>query len=172
MTPSTRRSRSLIALLLVVALALGGFGSAVAGPAVGLTKAQVKKLVKQGIAKEAPKLTVARAATADTVDGIDSANLMRTPGALRVVAAAALDGDGTILTSVGQFTVAKTGTGAYQVTPVGQTVTLDKYVLMATPGISFQVRALVQVGKANFYTSNAAGSPQDGAFQFVIYRVG
>ena len=61
-----KRSTSLplLAVVAVLALALGSVGTAVAGPA--LTKGAVKKIAAKVVKKAAPKLSVAHAASADS----------------------------------------------------------------------------------------------------------
>jgi hypothetical protein len=59
-----RPSLPILVLVAVVALVLGSFGTAVAGPAV--TKGQVKKIAKKVVNKAAPTLSVAHATTATT----------------------------------------------------------------------------------------------------------
>ncbi|HEX5089391.1 MAG TPA: hypothetical protein VFV89_16400 [Nocardioides sp.] len=60
-----------MALVAVVAFLLGSFGTATAA---GITKSQVKKIAKKVVHKEAPKLSVAHAASADTATNATSLN--------------------------------------------------------------------------------------------------
>jgi hypothetical protein len=162
-----------LGLLLGLLLGLVGTGTlpATAGPGA-LTAGQVKKLVKKTIKKQAPTLSVASAARADTVDGFDSTNLLQTPGQMRVLAAGNVDTDGTLLSKVGNFTLVKTGTGEYTVVLNGNSADNHTDIISANPGIGFSVRALIQLGTARFYSYNQAMNPFDAAFFFVIYRVG
>lgn len=159
----------LVAVLLSLAFVAGSVGSAVGKPAAAVTKAQVKKLVKKGIAKEAPKLSVANAGA---VDGIDSASLVQTPGRMQVLASGHVDSNGTLLNSVGQFTVTRLGVGEYVVIPASTSLNNSQYMLIGSPGIAFTVRSLIQLGTARFYTYKEGDVPADGSFAFVIYKIG
>jgi hypothetical protein len=68
-----KRSSSLpiLVLVAVAALVLGSFGTATA---TGLTKSQVKKIAKKVVHKEAPKLSVAHATTANTATNATNLN--------------------------------------------------------------------------------------------------
>ena len=59
------KARGLV-LVAVLALLLGAFGSAGASQAASLTSKQVKKIAAKVVKKQAPKLSVAHAATADS----------------------------------------------------------------------------------------------------------
>ena len=59
------KSRGVL-LVAVLALLLGAFGSAGASQAASLSAKQVKKIAAKVVAKQAPKLSVAHAATADS----------------------------------------------------------------------------------------------------------
>ena len=59
------KARGLV-LVAVLALLLGAFGSAGASQAASLTSKQVKKIAAKVVKKQAPKLSVAHAGTADT----------------------------------------------------------------------------------------------------------
>jgi hypothetical protein len=63
-------SLPILVLVAVVALVLGSFGTATAA---GMTKSQVKKIAKKVVYKEAPKLSVAHATTANTATNATSA---------------------------------------------------------------------------------------------------
>lgn len=171
----TRQKLPVLALGLALGLVLGFVGTgilpATAGPGA-LTVGKVKKLVKKTIKQQAPTLSVASASRADTVDGIDSANLLQTPGQMRVLAAGNIDSDGTVLNKVGNYTVVKSGTGEYTVVLSGNSADNHTDILSANPGIGFAVRALIQLGTARFYSYDAAMNPVNGEFFFIIYRVG
>ena len=86
-------------VLAVLALALSLVGTAVAGPAAltsKITKPKVKKIAKREIAKAAPGLSVASADAADSVDGFDAGDLIRTTSGST---ADAPDADGTAATA-------------------------------------------------------------------------
>jgi len=65
MRPTLPKSRGL-ALVAVLALLLGAFGSAGAGHAASIGAKQVKKIAAKVVDKKAPSLSVAKAQTADT----------------------------------------------------------------------------------------------------------
>ena len=65
MRSTLRKSRGLV-IVAVLALLLGAFGSGGASQAASLTSKQVKKIAAKVVKKQAPKLSVAHAATADS----------------------------------------------------------------------------------------------------------
>ena len=65
-------SLPILALIAVVALVLGSFGTAVAGPAI--TKGKVKSIATKVVKKQAPSLSVAHAVSADTATNATNLN--------------------------------------------------------------------------------------------------
>jgi hypothetical protein len=91
---------------------------------------------------------------------------------MQVVAAGHVDSNGTLLNGVGQFTLARLGVGEYVVIPSSTSLNNTQYMLIASPGIAFEVRSLIQLGTARFYTYREGDVASDGSFAFVIYKMG
>jgi cell division protein YceG involved in septum cleavage len=120
-------SLPLVVLIAVVALVVGSFGTATAA---GITAKQVKKIAAKVVDKKAGSLSVARAKTADSADAIKDGAITSASIKDGSVAAADLASGavptvmwarvgavaGTLQKGSHAVSVAKTGTGNYDIT--------------------------------------------------------
>jgi hypothetical protein len=177
---SSRGRMPALALVAVVALVFGSMGSAVAGPAAGLTKKQVTKVAQKVVRKAAPGLSVASAKSADTatfaknadkLDNIDSTGFVGTPTAMKVVIAGQVSAAGVASQKVGDWTSSKAGTGQYDILWPGGALDSANFLCLATgiAAVAVQCSSIGLVARMNTYS---AGVFADGAFDFVVYKVG
>jgi hypothetical protein len=174
---SSRGRMPVLVLAAVVALLLGSMGSAVGGPAAGLTKAQVTKVAKKVVKKAAPGLSVASAKSADSaknadkLDGIDSTGFVGTPTSMKVVIAGQVSAAGVASQKVGDWTSNKVGSGQYDIVWAGGTLDSAQYLCLAT-GVDAVAVSCSSIGLVRRVTTYQALVPTDGKFDFVVYKVG
>lgn len=79
---------------------------------------------------------------------------------------------GAVVTSTGNVSAVRTGTGAYQVTISGESVTVGSYIIQATriTSSSGQIAVTSVSGNILVYTYNSSGTAIDTNFQFVLYK--
>ncbi len=164
-------------LIAVVALVFGSMGSAVGGPAAGLTKGQVKKVAAKVVKKAAPGLSVANAKTADSaksadrLDGIDSTGFVTTPTGMKVVIAGQVSAAGVASQKVGNWTSNRVANGQYDISVTGGPFVSADLLCLAT-GVDAVAVQCASIGTTGRIITYAAGVPADGTFNFVVYKVG
>ena len=82
------------------------------------------------------------------------------------------DGNGNLDASTGNFTIAKLGTGQYEVTIPGETYITANYITLVTPAFFTPAFATTfsNNGKLRIYIFDITGAPRDQFFHFVVYK--
>jgi hypothetical protein len=112
------------------------------------------------------------AKNSDKLDGIDSTGFVGTPTGMKAVIGGQVSAAGVASQKVGDWAVTKLGTpGSYEITWAGGSLDSTKFLCLAT-GVDPVAVACTSIGLTQRMTTYGAGVPADGAFDFVVYKVG